>query len=111
MIKTAQRLLLPLGMGLSLWFLAVSLAMVGPPTKAQSPPVTGAAINRPQDPVIVNDNLAQHDNTPITRYGHCNFTTAEVLGAFVLLVDRVMNPPPYSPSFKHFLPLVLSKVN
>ena len=61
--------------------------------------------------VIVNDNLAKHYNTLITRYGHCNFTTAEVLEAFVLLVDRVMNPPQYSPSFRHFLPLLHSKVN
>jgi pimeloyl-ACP methyl ester carboxylesterase len=61
--------------------------------------------------VIVNDNIAKHDHTPITRYGHCNFTTTEVLGAFVLLVDRVLNPPPYYPSSKQFLPLIFSKAN
>ncbi|HXV41577.1 MAG TPA: hypothetical protein VEC96_00815 [Anaerolineae bacterium] len=61
--------------------------------------------------VIVNDNLARHDNIVVARYGHCSFTSGDVLGAFVLLVDRVMNPPPYSPVFRRFLPLVLSKVN
>ena len=68
MIKTPQWLLLPLGMGLSLWFLVVSLAMVGAPTKAQSPPVTGAALNRPQDPVIVTGaNLTAHGGAPINE--------------------------------------------
>jgi hypothetical protein len=57
--------------------------------------------------VMVNDNLARHDNIPVSRYGHCSFTAGDVLGAFVLLVDRVMNPPPYSPVFRRFLPLAL----
>lgn len=61
--------------------------------------------------VIINDNIAQHDIISIARYGHCNFTTGEMLGAFALLVDRVLNPPPYYPVSKQFLPLVSSQAN
>ncbi len=31
---------------------------------------------------------------PASRYGHCNFTTAEVLGAFATLVSQVSGSPP-----------------
>ena len=42
--------------------------MVGAPTKAQSPPVTGAAINRPQDPIIVTGaNLSAHGGAPVNE--------------------------------------------
>jgi len=38
-----------------------------------------------------------HDSIPVVRYGHCNFTTAEVLDGFALLVLKVtaqeMLPP------------------
>jgi hypothetical protein len=55
-------------MGLSLWFLVVSLAMMGASTKAQSAPVTPAAINRPQDPVIVTGaNLAAYGGAPVNE--------------------------------------------
>jgi hypothetical protein len=61
--------------------------------------------------VIINDNIAKHDNISIARYGHCNFTTGEMLGVFALLVDRVLNPPPYYPASKQFLPLVFWRAN
>ncbi|HXV99318.1 MAG TPA: hypothetical protein VEC93_12925, partial [Anaerolineae bacterium] len=68
MVKITQRLLLPLGLGLWLWFLVVSLALVGASTKAQSAPVTPAAINRPQDPVIVTGaNLTAHVGAPVNE--------------------------------------------
>jgi hypothetical protein len=55
-------------MGLSLWFLAVGLALVGSQSKAQPAPVSGAAINRPQDPVIVTGaNLAAHGGVPVNE--------------------------------------------
>jgi pimeloyl-ACP methyl ester carboxylesterase len=55
--------------------------------------------------VMNSDNLAQHDHINIGRYGHCNFTELELLDALALLLDRVNNPPPYQPVFRHYLPI------
>lgn len=44
--------------------------------------------------VVANHKTAWHDNIAVPRYGHCNFQVTEVLQAFALLVDRVMNPAP-----------------
>ncbi|MBI1878935.1 MAG: hypothetical protein HYR94_12080 [Chloroflexi bacterium] len=68
MLKIAQRLLLPLGLGLSLWFLALGFVLVGGQSKAQPPPVSAMAINRPQDPVIVTGaKLPAHGGAPVNE--------------------------------------------
>ena len=56
--------------------------------------------------VLLNDNLALHDMAWSDRYGHCNFTTDELLASFNLLVDRVENPAPYRPVQHAFLPII-----
>ncbi len=54
--------------------------------------------------VIAADNLALHEHFEIDRYGHCTFTSLEVLIAFNRLVTLVNNPPVYQPTQKLFLP-------
>jgi len=44
--------------------------------------------------VLVNRSLTKHLNIPIARYGHCNFTSTEALGAFGLLVYKVTGQLP-----------------
>jgi uncharacterized repeat protein (TIGR01451 family) len=44
--------------------------------------------------VVANRATPWHVNIPVPRYGHCNFEPAEVVQAFLLLVDRVTNPRP-----------------
>ncbi|HIP96234.1 MAG TPA: hypothetical protein EYH32_03345 [Anaerolineae bacterium] len=39
--------------------------------------------------IATNGDVALHTNIPSLRYGHCNFTAAEVLLAFAVLVYRV----------------------
>jgi len=39
--------------------------------------------------IVANGDVALHTNIPSLRYGHCNFTAAEVLLAFAVLVYRV----------------------
>ena len=50
--------------------------------------------------------FALHQDQTAVRYGHCEFTTDEVLGAFNQLVDMVDNPPPYRPVHRVSLPLI-----
>jgi pimeloyl-ACP methyl ester carboxylesterase len=38
---------------------------------------------------LLNGSAWLHTNLPIVRYGHCNFTTGELVGAFALLVLKV----------------------
>jgi len=53
--------------------------------------------------VVARGMMARHDNLPPAgRYGHCNFTTAELQQALFVLQLRVANPPP----FVSALPLV-----
>jgi len=53
--------------------------------------------------VVARHDTPRHDNIPVNRYGHCNFTSNDVQGALLLLLTRVNNPPP----FVTVLPLVL----
>lgn len=39
--------------------------------------------------VMANGSAAMHVNIPIVRYGHCEFTAAEALIAFVVLIQKV----------------------
>ena len=39
--------------------------------------------------IVINGDVILHTNIPSLRYGHCNFTAAEVLVAFALLVYQV----------------------
>jgi hypothetical protein len=52
------------------------------------------------------DNIALHEHRVAERYGHCTFTSTEVLDAFDRLVEMVNNPPPYQPVRRAYLPLV-----
>jgi len=55
--------------------------------------------------VIRNDSLALHRHTEVARYGHCNFEASEILGAFLELVNMVLNPPAPISSPRQFLPI------
>jgi|GEM_PF-318985 len=44
--------------------------------------------------VVANNYTPRHDLITVDRYGHCNFTSAEVIQALQLLQIRVANPPP-----------------
>ncbi len=44
--------------------------------------------------VLFNRSLSKHVNIPIVRYGHCNFTSTEAVGAFALLVYKVTGQLP-----------------
>lgn len=57
---------------------------------------------------IQSDSIAWHEAITVSRYGHCNFTSAEVLGAFNRLRALIDNPPPYQPVQRLYLPAVLS---
>jgi pimeloyl-ACP methyl ester carboxylesterase len=52
------------------------------------------------------DNQAFHRHLRVDRYGHCNFTQIEMLGAFNTLRQMVNNPPPYDPVNRSYLPLL-----
>ena len=52
------------------------------------------------------DNIALHEQRTVERYGHCSFTSTEVLDALNRLVDMVNNPSPYQPVRRAYLPLV-----
>jgi pimeloyl-ACP methyl ester carboxylesterase len=48
-----------------------------------------------RDKVVARGRMHRYDEFPPgDRYGHCNFTSAEVQSALALLVSRVENPPP-----------------
>ena len=44
--------------------------------------------------IVVNSDLMLHTNIPSLRYGHCNFSAAEVLLAFAVLVYQVTGELP-----------------
>lgn len=50
------------------------------------------------------DNIALNEARTVTRYGHCSFSSVEVLGAFNRLRELVDNPPPYQPVQRLFFP-------
>lgn len=54
---------------------------------------------------IAADNLALHEVITVSAYGHCRFSTLDVLGAFSRLVTLVDNPPAYQPVQRAYLPL------
>ena len=39
--------------------------------------------------VVANNRTPRHDLIPVDRYGHCNFTLAEIVQALLLLQARV----------------------
>jgi len=54
-----------------------------------------------RDKVVARGLTPRYDEYPPgARYGHCNFTSAEVQAALTLLMSRVANPPP----FRAYLP-------
>ena len=53
--------------------------------------------------VVANNRTPRHDLIPVDRYGHCNFTHAEIVQALQLLQARINDPPKWRTS----LPLVL----
>jgi hypothetical protein len=55
---------------------------------------------------LAADNIALHEHLRIERYGHCQFTALEVLGAFNRLQTLVDNPPVYQPVQRLYLPLL-----
>ena len=52
--------------------------------------------------VVANNRTPRHDLIPVDRYGHCNFTQAEIVQALLLLQARINNPPKWRTS----LPLI-----
>ena len=48
-----------------------------------------------QEKTVQANNAALHEHIKVERYGHCIFTSFEVLAAFNLLRDMVNNPPFY----------------
>ncbi len=57
---------------------------------------------------LAADNLALHENIAVQAYGHCRFSTFDVLGAFARLVTLVDTPPAYQPVQRAYLPLITS---
>lgn len=55
---------------------------------------------------IFADNIALHSHMSAERYGHCAFTSNEVLTAFAQIINMVNNPPAYQPTRRAFIPLV-----
>ena len=54
--------------------------------------------------VIMADNIALHRHIKVDTYGHCAFSQANVMQAFITLLDMVNNPPEYVPAKHVFLP-------
>lgn len=54
---------------------------------------------------LAADNLAQHEQITVQAYGHCRFSTFDVLGAFNRLVTLIDNPPVYQPVQHAYLPI------
>lgn len=55
---------------------------------------------------IMADNLALHEDRTVQAYGHCRFSTFDVLNAFTRLVTLVDTPPAYQPVQRAYLPVV-----
>jgi pimeloyl-ACP methyl ester carboxylesterase len=56
---------------------------------------------------IAADNIALHEVLTVSAYGHCRFSTFDVLGAFTRLVTLVDTPPVYQPAQRAYLPLTV----
>lgn len=56
---------------------------------------------------IAADNLALHEVITVPAYGHCRFSTFDVLGAFSRLITLVDTPPVYQPAQHAYLPFVV----
>lgn len=54
---------------------------------------------------LAADNLALHEQITVQAYGHCRFSTFDVLGAFNRLVTLIDNPPVYQPVQHAYLPV------
>jgi hypothetical protein len=55
---------------------------------------------------VVADNIALHEHLTVQAYGHCRFSTFDVLNAFTRLVTMVDTPPVYQPVQRAYLPVV-----
>ena len=55
---------------------------------------------------LAADNFALHEHIEVEAYGHCRFSTFDVLGAFARLVTLVDTPPAYQPVQRAYLPLI-----
>jgi pimeloyl-ACP methyl ester carboxylesterase len=55
---------------------------------------------------LLADNLALHESMTVSAYGHCRFSTFDVLTAFNRLITLIDNPPAYQPVQRIYLPLV-----
>lgn len=56
---------------------------------------------------LAADNLAMHEQIAVQAYGHCRFSTFDVLGAFNRLVTLVDTPPAYQPVQHAYLPITV----
>lgn len=56
---------------------------------------------------IAADNLALHEHLTVEAYGHCRFSTFDVLNAFTRLVTMVDSPPAYQPVQRAYLPVII----
>ena len=56
---------------------------------------------------LAADNLALHEQITVQAYGHCRFSTFDVLGAFTRLVTLVDTPPAYQPVQHAYLPITV----
>lgn len=55
---------------------------------------------------LTADTLALHEQITVQAYGHCRFSTFDVLGAFNRLVTLIDNPPAYQPVQHIYLALI-----
>ena len=56
---------------------------------------------------LAADNLALHEQIAVQAYGHCHFSTFDVLGAFNRLVALIDTPPAYQPVQHAYLPITV----
>jgi hypothetical protein len=59
--------------------------------------------------VIQRDSLAFHQHIEVNTYGHCNFSSADALGAFGKLVTMVYSPTARFSSPRLYLPLMSAR--
>ncbi len=55
---------------------------------------------------ITADNISLHEDITVEAYGHCRFSTFDVLNAFSRLVTLVDTPPTYQPVRRIYLPVI-----
>jgi hypothetical protein len=54
---------------------------------------------------IAADNISLHEVITVPAYGHCRFSTFDILNAFSRMVTLVDTPPAYQPVQRAYLPL------